>query len=152
MGFDQGRFVNLVDEEFICSICLGVFENPVHGHCGHTYCRNCIVNWIINHESTCPLDRISLYPEELVDAPLPFKNLIGRLLIKCDFETQGCSHVCMISALDLHHLSCIFNPKSRMFCEHCRSNKALVGSKLDIELKSPSRGKKRGLFSRLFGK
>ena len=153
MGYDAVRFVTPVDEEFICSICLGVFENPVHGRCGHTYCRSCIVNWITNHENTCPLDRISLFPEELVDAPLPFKNLINRLLIKCEYEYRGCTHVCMISSLNTHHYSCIFNPKSPMFCDKCRLYKtSMTESKLELAIYPNSTGKKRSFLARLFGK
>ena len=154
MGYDAVRFVNPVDEEFLCSICLGVFENPVHGRCGHTYCRTCIIDWITNHENTCPLDRISLYPEELVEAPLPLKNLINRLLIKCEYECEGCTHVCMISSYNIHHYNCMFNPKSPMFCDKCRLHKAsLSGSKFQLETKtSNSNGKKPFFLLRLFGK
>ena len=140
MGYDAIRFVAPVDEEFICSICMGVFENPVHGRCGHAYCRSCIYNWITNHENTCPLDRIPLYPEELVDAPLPFKNLINRLLIKCDYACQGCTHVCMIASLKVHHMNCMFNPKSEMFCDQCRHQK--------VEVKN----EKKSFLGRLFGR
>ena len=48
MGYDVTRFTDQpVDGEFLCSICLGVFEDPLQSPCGHVYCSACIKNWLI---------------------------------------------------------------------------------------------------------
>ncbi|KAG8005728.1 E3 ubiquitin-protein ligase TRIM21 [Nibea albiflora] len=47
----------LSEEQFLCSICLDVFDHPVTIPCGHNFCKKCITqHWDINvpkHE--CPL-------------------------------------------------------------------------------------------------
>ncbi|XP_077015563.1 ret finger protein-like 4B [Tamandua tetradactyla] len=47
-------------EEATCPVCLELFSNPISLSCAHTFCFNCIQNWILeNNESKliCPLCR-----------------------------------------------------------------------------------------------
>ena len=117
MGYEVERFVNQPDEEFLCSICLGVFESPVHGPCGHTFCSKCIENWIPVNVNTCPLDKKTLHKKDLVTVSIPFRNLLNRLMIKCDFESVGCTTVSMIGCLADHIKVCPFNPDGEMVCD-----------------------------------
>uniref|UniRef100_A0A8C3JRE2 RING-type domain-containing protein n=1 Tax=Calidris pygmaea TaxID=425635 RepID=A0A8C3JRE2_9CHAR len=34
--------VEILRDEARCSICLGIFQDPVSIHCGHSFCRSCI--------------------------------------------------------------------------------------------------------------
>ncbi|XP_004539283.2 E3 ubiquitin-protein ligase TRIM39 [Maylandia zebra] len=44
------------EDQFLCSICLDVFTDPVTTPCGHNFCKNCITrNWDINVRCKCPL-------------------------------------------------------------------------------------------------
>ncbi|XP_078138106.1 E3 ubiquitin-protein ligase TRIM21-like isoform X6 [Centroberyx gerrardi] len=46
----------LSEEQFLCSICLDVFTDPVTIPCGHNFCKNCITqHWDINAPCQCPL-------------------------------------------------------------------------------------------------
>ncbi|XP_071760217.2 E3 ubiquitin-protein ligase TRIM21-like [Centroberyx gerrardi] len=46
----------LSEEQFLCSICLDVFTDPVSIPCGHNFCKNCITqHWDINAPCRCPL-------------------------------------------------------------------------------------------------
>ncbi|KAM9334528.1 E3 ubiquitin-protein ligase TRIM39-like [Symphorus nematophorus] len=46
----------LSEDQFLCSICLDVFTNPVTIPCGHNFCKNCITqHWDINVQCQCPL-------------------------------------------------------------------------------------------------
>uniref|UniRef100_A0A3Q3QDN3 Bloodthirsty-related gene family, member 2 n=1 Tax=Monopterus albus TaxID=43700 RepID=A0A3Q3QDN3_MONAL len=50
--------LSLVPEEnFLCSICLSVFNKPVSTPCGHNFCLDCITNfWETKHTAVkCPL-------------------------------------------------------------------------------------------------
>ncbi|XP_018560378.1 E3 ubiquitin-protein ligase TRIM11 isoform X2 [Lates calcarifer] len=45
----------LTEDQFLCSICLDVFTDPVTLPCGHNFCRNCITqHWDINVPCQCP--------------------------------------------------------------------------------------------------
>lgn len=45
------------EENFLCSICLSVFNKPVSTPCGHNFCLDCITNfWETKHTAVkCPL-------------------------------------------------------------------------------------------------
>ncbi|XP_076026678.1 uncharacterized protein LOC143016302 [Genypterus blacodes] len=44
------------EDQFLCSICLGVFTDPVSTSCGHNFCRTCITqHWDSNVQCVCPL-------------------------------------------------------------------------------------------------
>ncbi|KAK9533945.1 hypothetical protein VZT92_009031 [Zoarces viviparus] len=45
----------LTEDQFLCSICLDVFTDPVAIPCGHNFCKTCITqHWNINVQSQCP--------------------------------------------------------------------------------------------------
>uniref|UniRef100_A0A7N6FAX5 RING-type domain-containing protein n=1 Tax=Anabas testudineus TaxID=64144 RepID=A0A7N6FAX5_ANATE len=42
--------------QFLCSICLDVFTDPVSIPCGHNFCKTCITEyWNINVQCQCPV-------------------------------------------------------------------------------------------------
>ncbi|XP_068451767.1 E3 ubiquitin-protein ligase TRIM39-like [Clinocottus analis] len=44
------------EDQFLCSICLDVFIDPVTTPCGHNFCKNCITeHWNTSNRSQCPL-------------------------------------------------------------------------------------------------
>ncbi|XP_067447239.1 E3 ubiquitin-protein ligase TRIM39-like [Thunnus thynnus] len=45
----------LAEDQFLCSICLDVFTNPVSTPCGHNFCKNCITeHWNSKVHCDCP--------------------------------------------------------------------------------------------------
>ncbi|XP_059193651.1 E3 ubiquitin-protein ligase TRIM39-like [Centropristis striata] len=45
----------LTEDQFLCSICLDVFTDPVTIPCGHNFCKSCITeHWDINVHYQCP--------------------------------------------------------------------------------------------------
>ncbi|KAJ4937752.1 hypothetical protein JOQ06_002383 [Pogonophryne albipinna] len=45
----------LTEDQFLCSICLDVFTDPVTIPCGHNFCKACISeHWDRNVQSQCP--------------------------------------------------------------------------------------------------
>ncbi|KAJ1485370.1 hypothetical protein T484DRAFT_2433120 [Baffinella frigidus] len=43
-------------EEVACTICHDGFARPVRLSCGHTFCEDCVAEWL-QREQTCPLCR-----------------------------------------------------------------------------------------------
>ncbi|XP_068582897.1 E3 ubiquitin-protein ligase TRIM39-like [Cebidichthys violaceus] len=44
------------EDQFLCSICLDVFTDPVTTPCGHNFCKNCITeHWNTNDRCQCPM-------------------------------------------------------------------------------------------------
>lgn len=52
-------------EDDTCYICYLPYDDPHRTPCGHTFCRECISQWLGNN-STCPYDRRRLLLEDLV--------------------------------------------------------------------------------------
>ncbi|XP_068451769.1 E3 ubiquitin-protein ligase TRIM21-like [Clinocottus analis] len=46
----------LTEDQFLCSICLDVFTDPVTTPCGHNFCKNCITeHWNTSYRCQCPM-------------------------------------------------------------------------------------------------
>ncbi|XP_039669279.1 E3 ubiquitin-protein ligase TRIM21-like [Perca fluviatilis] len=44
------------EDQFLCSICLDVFTDPVSTPCGHNFCKNCITeHWNTSNRCFCPI-------------------------------------------------------------------------------------------------
>uniref|UniRef100_A0A673A475 B30.2/SPRY domain-containing protein n=1 Tax=Sphaeramia orbicularis TaxID=375764 RepID=A0A673A475_9TELE len=56
----------LSEDQFLCSICLDVFNDPVSTPCGHNFCKICITeHWRVNAPCHCPMCKevFSLKPQ-----------------------------------------------------------------------------------------
>ncbi|XP_044199654.1 E3 ubiquitin-protein ligase TRIM21-like [Thunnus albacares] len=52
----------LSEDQFLCSICLDVFTDPVTTPCGHNFCKNCITeHWNSNDQYSCPMCKEVFY-------------------------------------------------------------------------------------------
>ncbi|XP_044198356.1 E3 ubiquitin-protein ligase TRIM39-like [Thunnus albacares] len=50
------------EDQFLCSICLYVFTDPVTTSCGHNFCKNCITeHWNSNVQYLCPMCKEVFY-------------------------------------------------------------------------------------------
>lgn len=85
MGYETTRFIGAIDEEFHCIICTTVLENPVQTPCDHSFCNECISDWL-SINKICPADRKPLTISDLKPPSRPFRNLWNKLDIKCDFR------------------------------------------------------------------
>uniref|UniRef100_A0A3P9B6M0 RING-type domain-containing protein n=1 Tax=Maylandia zebra TaxID=106582 RepID=A0A3P9B6M0_9CICH len=50
------------EDQFLCSICLDVFTDPVSAPCGHNFCKTCISqHWDMNQSCQCPMCKETFY-------------------------------------------------------------------------------------------
>jgi len=120
MGYDLALFCDgEIDEELVCPICKGVLEGAMCApNCEHAFCTDCIKEWLSQHQ-TCPLDRTALEFSQMKSVPRILKNLLGKLRIKCENNSHGCSEIIRLDNLVDHVLNCEFNPKRPVRCEEC---------------------------------
>lgn len=121
MGLDINRFPEPVDDEFKCSICCGVLEDPVRGNCGHVFCRTCILTWLERPGSyringSCPVDRSVMNRNDLISAAVNFKTILSRLKISCDYKEYGCNSLIPLADIKSHVEKCNFNPEEIVQC------------------------------------
>ncbi|KAA0724460.1 Nuclear factor 7, ovary [Triplophysa tibetana] len=102
------------EEDFSCSICCGVFSNPVVLPCGHSGCGDCVENyWKVKGSRECPLCR-------KVSANEPPLNLVLRNLCTTflDYKRYLEEH-CEVHQKKLSVLCC---DDGQLVCELCRDS------------------------------
>ncbi|XP_041862844.1 E3 ubiquitin-protein ligase TRIM21-like [Melanotaenia boesemani] len=73
------------EDQFLCSICLDVFTDPVSTPCGHNYCKNCITqHWDVNNSCQCPLCK----KEFLLKPDLEINTLLREMVDQFRNEAQ----------------------------------------------------------------
>ena len=111
MGYDTSRFVSLGDleDDLTCSICYGIYAEPVVTPCGHTFCRECVVRWF-DQERSCPSCRKSCH--KLCRPPVIITKLVGRQKLRCEYEGRGCHQVVELDQLPAHLAACDQKPRA----------------------------------------
>lgn len=112
-GIDVSRFDQKVEEDFICSICLGVLLNPVQDKCEHLFCSDCIKEWLEKSDPSslkgnCPLSQEVIGWFELKPVSRIVRNLLANLSIHCKFRENGCLKSIRYDRLDEHEKECEF--------------------------------------------
>lgn len=80
--------ISLSEEQFLCSICLDVFTEPVSTPCGHNYCKDCIkAYWAINDISQCPMCKETFHGVPELRVNTEFRDMLEvfkRTFVACD--------------------------------------------------------------------
>ena len=132
------HFVDAVDDEFVCSICLEIFVEPMQCKEGHIFCKACIEKTLKKKEE-CPMDRSKLQVADLGRA-LAVENMISRKRVRCPHASQhtddedGCAWVGKVSERQEHlddecghtlvpcpHDGCEVRVQRRVVSEHAAS-------------------------------
>ena len=109
-GYEEDRFESNVDVELKCSICLKVLKDPVQCPNEHYFCRPCIQRNLSHNAKTCPVCEHSLTEETLTKPPRIVTQLLGNLMIRCDYENRGCRELIKLEFLDGHVQDCGYSP------------------------------------------
>ncbi|KAG2464625.1 LNX2 protein, partial [Polypterus senegalus] len=89
-----------VDDELTCHICLQPLLDPLDTPCGHTYCYQCLENFL-QEQDFCPVDRQKLHLQQCRKSSLLVRNLLDKLSVVCPF-TKDCGHVMQRCELGPH--------------------------------------------------
>ncbi|XP_061589518.1 E3 ubiquitin-protein ligase TRIM39-like [Cololabis saira] len=66
-------------DQFLCSICLDVFTDPVTTPCGHNYCKTCITHfWDDNVLYKCPLCQETFYTRPQLKVNTLFREMVSE--------------------------------------------------------------------------
>ena len=92
MGLDIERIIekDTVIDHLICSICMDVLENPKQAPCQHSFCNDCIREWLDSGNHTCPVDRQELSVQDL-NQPRLLQDILNNLTLRCKNYQKGCS-------------------------------------------------------------
>ncbi|XP_040891349.1 E3 ubiquitin-protein ligase TRIM21-like [Toxotes jaculatrix] len=73
------------EDQFLCSICLDVFTDPVSTPCGHNFCKHCITqHWDMNVPSQCPMCKEVFY----IKPELRVNTFISEMVAQFRQEAQ----------------------------------------------------------------
>ena len=108
--FEEECFESPVSENFKCSICLNVLNNPKSCRNNqHYFCSGCI-DVHLKNSHTCPECMEELTPETLVQPPRVLLNCILELRIKCLHSHRGCPEYVQLGRRQNHADKCGFAP------------------------------------------
>lgn len=83
-----------------CSVCCEYFTQPVSVPCGHTFCKDCILQ-ALEVNPGCPLCRTLIDPSLLYEV-IALSRLCDELPVYCPHKALGCNHTCQRIQLGKH--------------------------------------------------
>uniref|UniRef100_A0AAZ1XGA3 Uncharacterized protein n=2 Tax=Oreochromis aureus TaxID=47969 RepID=A0AAZ1XGA3_OREAU len=67
------------EDQFLCSICLDVFTDPVSTPCGHNFCQTCISqHWDMNQRCQCPMCKETFYTRPQLKINTLFSEMVAQ--------------------------------------------------------------------------
>lgn len=75
-------YVEEVDEDLTCYICLQPFVTPLDIPCGHTFCGPCLNNYL-RVQQLCPIDRKPLSSQLCFPSSIVLRKLLEKLPVRC---------------------------------------------------------------------
>uniref|UniRef100_A0A3Q3FPV5 Uncharacterized protein n=1 Tax=Labrus bergylta TaxID=56723 RepID=A0A3Q3FPV5_9LABR len=113
------------EDQFLCSICLDVFNDPVSTSCGHNFCRNCITeHWNMSDQYLCPMCKtvFNTRPELHVNTLL--SEMVGQFRDKAQQEASS-------SSSELQELCTKHDKPLELFCKTDQTCVCMLCSVLD---------------------
>ncbi|XP_078138111.1 E3 ubiquitin-protein ligase TRIM21-like [Centroberyx gerrardi] len=81
----------LSEKEFLCSICLDVFTDPVSIPCGHNFCKNCITeNWDINTPYQCPMCKTRFHRRPELHVNTFISEMVAQFRKSVQMKASSC--------------------------------------------------------------
>lgn len=92
-----------VDDELMCHICLQPLISPLDTPCGHTYCQECLTNFLVESDF-CPVDRVPILLQNCRKSNVLVHKLLDKLIVSCPFK-EHCSETMSRADLQGHLLN-----------------------------------------------
>jgi len=113
--------VDPANEDYLCSICYEILNEPTLLKCGHTFCKACIYREIDIHQR-CPLCRFSVNSFEQTSPNTAISNSVESIEIYCRFgckkdsssagmwvrDPGGCNEIVRYKDRESHEKGCKF--------------------------------------------
>ena len=100
-----------ISKHLFCSICMDIFKMSTRTPCGHTFCEDCIKNYLNKYSKNCPQCRASIdVKKRPLKKDIMADQIINELEIFCTNRSKGCAWSGALQNL-ANHLSsnCKFN-------------------------------------------
>ncbi|XP_030000575.1 E3 ubiquitin-protein ligase TRIM39-like isoform X2 [Sphaeramia orbicularis] len=82
------------EDEFLCSMCVGVFTDPVTIPCGHNFCKSCISeHWDNNKNYQCPMCKKAFHPRPELYVNTFISKMVAQFRREAQHEPNICSSV-----------------------------------------------------------
>ncbi|XP_014859692.1 PREDICTED: E3 ubiquitin-protein ligase TRIM21-like [Poecilia mexicana] len=82
------------EDQFLCSICLDVFTDPVSTPCGHNFCKTCITqHWDGDALSKCPLCNEPFTPKPELEINTFIKEMVDQFRLGAQQEASSSSEL-----------------------------------------------------------
>lgn len=79
----------LSEEQFLCSICLDVFTDPVTIPCGHNFCKPCITeHWNTSVPSKCPMCKKGFPTRPDLNVNIFISEMVAQFRQEVQLEAQ----------------------------------------------------------------
>lgn len=106
--------------ELVCTVCRGVYRDPVECPCRHVFCSICIHGWLAHSPSpgsgSCPLCRREMTLSQVVPVVPLVNNMIAHLTVRCPNKEAGCIAKMTLESVNHHLETCEFSP---VLCPDC---------------------------------
>uniref|UniRef100_A0A8C1VB45 RING-type domain-containing protein n=1 Tax=Cyprinus carpio TaxID=7962 RepID=A0A8C1VB45_CYPCA len=87
--------ISLAQEEFSCSVCLNLLNEPVTIPCGHSYCMSCITGfWNKKRVYSCPQCRQTFTLRPVLGKNTMLAEVVEKLK-KTNLQAAFCLVVCL---------------------------------------------------------
>lgn len=107
------------NQELVCTVCRGVYREPVECPCRHVFCGDCIRGWLTRGGTgNCPMCRRSATLWQLVPVVPLVSNMIARLTVRCPNRQSGCYAKVALESLNRHVDTCEYR---QVPCPECGS-------------------------------
>ncbi|XP_059170943.1 TNF receptor-associated factor 6-like [Physella acuta] len=110
-GYDY-EFVPPLEQRYECPICLLILREPRQTKCGHRFCRDCIIRWLRDSCTRCPVDNETLVENDVFPDNFAKREILN-FNIRCPNTKDGCQQIIPLGKLQNHLDVC---PHSLMPC------------------------------------